>query len=167
MALWLIRDVGLPYGIAMVATAVVAVAVGLAVDLVVMRPLRERPPLDAAVASLGLLLALQGIVVIIWGANLRTFPSPVPQGSVGIAGLQVTHHQLLVVGVVAGPRRAWDWPVFFRSTRAGTAIRAHVEDRTTARLLGVAPARCPPSPGRWPRSSPDWPELLPRPHYPP
>jgi branched-subunit amino acid ABC-type transport system permease component len=136
-ALWLTSDVGLPYGIAMAAAALAAVALGLGVDVAIMRPLRDRPPLDAAVASLGLLLSLQGLAVILWGSNPRAFPSPLPAGTIGIAGLQVTYHQLLVFATVAVVGAAL--AVFFKFTRSGVAIRAHVENPTSAQLLGVSP----------------------------
>src|SRR5260370_8535939 len=60
------------YGLAVAVTAVAAIAMGIAIDLSIMRPLRNRPPLDSAVASLGLLLTLQGLAVIIFRSEEHT-----------------------------------------------------------------------------------------------
>lgn len=137
VALWFIHDRHWPYGLAMAATALAAIALGLAINFLIMQPLRHRPPLDSTVASLGLLLTLQATAVLIWGPEHRPFPSPLQPGAIRVADLNITYHQLLVfvsVGVVSVLMVA-----LFRWTSTGMAIRAHVENASSARLLGVSP----------------------------
>ena len=125
------------YGLAMALTAIVAVAMGIATDFAIMRPLRNRPPLDAAVASLGLLLTLHGLAVIIFGAQEKVFPAAVPLRFISVAGFNFSYPQLLGFGCVAVA--AVLIGVLFKWTRAGTAIRAYVENPESARGLGVSP----------------------------
>ena len=125
------------YGLALVVTAVAAIAMGIAIDLSIMRPLRNRPPLDSAVASLGLLLTLQGLAVIIFGAQEKVFPAAVPLRFISVAGFNFSYPQLLGFGSVAVA--AVLIGVLFKWTRAGTAIRAYVENPESARGLGVSP----------------------------
>src|SRR5260370_11208205 len=125
------------YGLALAVTAVAAIAMGIAIDLSIMRPLRNRPPLDSAVASLGLLLTLQGLAVIIFGAQEKVFPAAVPLRFVSVAGFNFSYPQLLGFGSVAVA--AVLIGVLFKWTRAGTAIRAYVENPESARGLGVSP----------------------------
>ena len=110
---------------------------GITIDWTIMRPLRHRPPLDAAVASLGLLLTLQGLAVIIFGAQEKVFPAAVPLRFVSVAGFNFSYPQLLGFGCVAVAAALIG--VLFKWTRAGTAIRAYVENPESARGLGVSP----------------------------
>jgi branched-subunit amino acid ABC-type transport system permease component len=125
------------YGLALAVTAVAAIAMGIAIDLSIMRPLRNRPPLDSAVASLGLLLTLQGLAVIIFGAQEKVFPAAVPLRFVKVAGFNFSYPQLLAFGCVAVSAAIVG--MVFRWTRAGLAIRAYVENPDSARGLGVSP----------------------------
>jgi branched-subunit amino acid ABC-type transport system permease component len=110
---------------------------GIMIDWTIMRPLRHRPPLDAAVASLGLLLTLQGLAVIIFGAQEKVFPAAVPLRFISVVGFNFSYPQLLGFGSVAVA--AVLIGVLFKWTRAGTAIRAYVENPESARGLGVSP----------------------------
>jgi branched-subunit amino acid ABC-type transport system permease component len=125
------------YGLALGLTALAAIAMGITIDWTIMRPLRNRPPLDAAVASLGLLLTLQGLAVIIFGAQEKVFPAAVPLRFVSVAGFNFSYPQLLGFGCVAVAAALIG--VLFKWTRAGTAIRAYVENPESARGLGVSP----------------------------
>jgi branched-subunit amino acid ABC-type transport system permease component len=125
------------YAVAMLLTALVAVVMGITVDWTVMRPLRNRPPLDSAVASLGLLLTLQGLAVIIFGAQEKVFPAAVPLRFVNVLDYNFSYPQLLAMGCVAVAVALVG--VLFKWTRAGMAIRAYVENPSSARLLGVSP----------------------------
>jgi len=127
-----------PYGVAMLAAAAVAVALGISIDFCIMRPLRNRNPLDSAIASLGLLLTLQGLAVIMWGSQQKVFPSPVPRGEVEVvSGLRLTYHQLFVFFCVAAVSALMAF--LFKKTKTGLAIRAYVENPQSARSLGVSP----------------------------
>src|SRR5262249_56078581 len=58
---------------------VVALAAGLVlgavIERVVIRPVENRPPLNAVVVTIGLLVLIEGVAGIIYGGQYRSFPA--------------------------------------------------------------------------------------------
>ena len=121
----------------LLATVVVAPLIGALID-VLMRHLEGGGATAAIVASLGLLVGLQGLAVILYGAESRRVEPFFPTGTYRIFDLNVGIDQTLVVGIalVAGLALMW----FFRRTHLGLQTRAVVDNRTLAGLTGTRPA---------------------------
>ena len=64
--------------LAVAVTYVVVVLVGIAIELVVFRPLRTAPPLAKLVASLGVLLTLQATMLLAFGTSQHPQPTIIP-----------------------------------------------------------------------------------------
>src|ERR1700686_318476 len=83
----------------------VALAAGLLLGAVaergVVRWVENGPPLNAVILTLGLLLVLEAVVPMIWGAQIRAFPAPVSISAVqvGTAFIPVSPFNLFTVGV--------------------------------------------------------------------
>ena len=124
---------------ALVAVLVLAAALGLAVHVAVFRPLRAAPPLAKVVASVGLMLALQGLAVLQFGSGTRFVDPVLPNRPLTLLGVQVPADRLLLAGMVvvlAGLLAAvYRWTVF------GIATRAGAEDEQSLALLGRSPDR--------------------------
>jgi branched-chain amino acid transport system permease protein len=110
-------------------------ALGLAVDMLVMRPLRDRPPLTRTVASLGVLYALQGVTLTLWGGTGRSLPPLFRGGGFSVAGLVVSWSQVGVVATALTLTAALG--LVYSRTRLGVAIRAVADDAEAAALSGV------------------------------
>ena len=128
---------GAPLAAAVVAGLAVAVGLGLIAERV-MRPLASAPVAVRAIATLGLLLLLNGGIVVLWGPADRFLPS-LTDGSVPIGSVRVGWQQvgLAAVAVLAAAGLAF-WT---RTRPLGMASLAIGEDAGAARLLGVRPAR--------------------------
>ena len=116
-----------------------AAATGLAVHLGVSRPLRAAPPLAKVVASVGLMLVLQGLAVVQFGSETRFVDPVLPNRPVSLLGVQVPLDRLLLAGIVAVA--AASLAAVFRWTRFGVATRAGAEDEAALALLGWSPDR--------------------------
>jgi branched-chain amino acid transport system permease protein len=113
------------------ATAGALVAVG------VFRPLRAAPALAKVVATLGLLVGLQGIAQIRWGANATVVPSLFPEKGVRISGAYIGIDRFYMAGtalVIA--LLLW---AGYRFTRLGLATQATSQNEKGASLLGFSP----------------------------
>lgn len=121
--------------VAVVVAAAAGAALGLLVDLLVMRPLAARPALTRTVATLGVLYALQGLVLTLWGGTGRSVPPLFPSGGLIIAGLAVSWAQ---VGVVASAL-ALTLVLGAASVRSrlGTSMRAVADDPEAAEISGI------------------------------
>jgi branched-subunit amino acid ABC-type transport system permease component len=132
-------DAGLPWPVALVVTvAVVGVVGGLVVDAVA-GAVGEARPILAIVATVGLLLALQGGLTVRYGPSTLTFESYLPRGSVEVAGVAITYEQMIVsaVGLVAVALLV----AYFRVSRTGLAMRAVVDDPALLALAATPPRR--------------------------
>src|SRR5205823_5582743 len=128
-------NAGSAFGLSML----VAVALGLAIHLLVFRPLRHAPPLAKTVASVGLLLVLQAIVVLRFTAQTVAVKPMFGKHPVKMLGTSVASDQLLLAGVVVAVTLVL-WAVF-RATRFGLATRAAAETEKGAILIGLSPDR--------------------------
>jgi len=117
----------------------VCVVLGLALHFLVFRPLRNAPPLAKAIASVGVFLLLQAIVIKRFGATPRTVRpmSFVDKSRVEIGPAVMSQEQLFVAALVIVVAIAL-WALF-RFTRFGLATRAAAENERGAIVLGYSP----------------------------
>lgn len=130
---------GWPVPLALAVTLlVIAPAIGIALDVLVMRRLVQGASLATKlVVTLALLVAFQGAAVGIWGIRLRTLPELFPGRDYSIFSLVITWHQtvtvLCAVGVAFGLR------ILFTRTRLGVAMRAVVDNPELCEVKGISP----------------------------
>ena len=107
---------------------------GLASDMLVLRPLRRNGLVAATIASVALTIALENLVRLGFGNNLRDYDLPI-QRDWRFAGLRVGPQQLedLVISAVAVLALFG----FLRFTRIGKAMRAVADNPTLAAIKGI------------------------------
>ena len=129
-------DAGVPTVVAVaVAVLVVGPFMGLVIDHVLLRRLAGAPTATYIVTSLGLLVALQSLAQVIWGASTRQVAPIFPTTTYRLPGVNVGIDQTIVIGIalLAGLVLA----VFFRSTHLGLQTRAVVGDPNLTELVGT------------------------------
>ena len=129
---------GLPTPLAMgAAVLVVAPLMGILIDRVLLRRLQGAPPAASVVASIGLLVALQGLTVAVYGSTTRQMAPFFPTRTYRLPGVNVGIDQTIVLGVavVVGIGLA----LLLRSTHFGVKTRAVVGDPELAALVGTDP----------------------------
>jgi branched-chain amino acid transport system permease protein len=128
-------DAGLALAVAMIAAVVVGGVVGLAVEMVLIRPLYERH-IQQVLVTVGLALAGVASVQGIWGPD----PRPLAKGdwlstTTSVAGASVPNDRFLFIAAAlllfAGLK------ALLHLTRLGLVIRAGVENRTMVAALGI------------------------------
>lgn len=118
----------------------VAAVLGLIFHFGVYRPLRHAPALAKVVASVGLLVVLQAIVIDRFTTTPYSLAPKLPKTGVRLPrNVTVPEDQLISVGVVlALTVILW---ALFKYTRFGIASRANAENEKSIVLLGHAPNR--------------------------
>jgi branched-chain amino acid transport system permease protein len=130
---------GLQVWPALLTGVAVAAALGLTLHVAVFRPLRSAPPLAKVVASVGVAITLQALVVLRFGTGRRAVPPALPDDPVRIGSLSFSEDRIWFAGVVAIiALLLW---AYGRSTRSGLATRAAAESERGAILLGWSPDR--------------------------
>lgn len=134
---WQLVQEGVPYWVAFLATIVIAFALGVALQRVVIRPLEGAPVLTIVIATLGLLLIFNGLANWLWSGEVRTFPPdrPFPRDTIDVGGVIVNVQDLgilavtlVLVGLLAA---------FFRFTKLGLGLRAAALYPESSRLVGI------------------------------
>jgi branched-chain amino acid transport system permease protein len=131
----LITNHGMSYWPAFALTLVLAFFGGMLVQEVVIRPLHRGGELTVVMATVPLLVILNGLASWIWGPEEKILPSPFPNGSWDVGGVQISQQNVGVIGVVIGCVIVL-W-LFFRFTKLGLALRASAINPQASRLLGV------------------------------
>lgn len=133
---WQFMQWGLGYWGAFVITLCVAFAGGIAIQLVAIRPVERRGNvLTVVIASIGVLIAVEGAVGWIWGPEIRFMPSAFPVRTYHVGGVAFSLQDLGTIGVsIAAVCVLW---VLFRFTKLGLAMRAAALRPNAARLVGV------------------------------
>ncbi|MBX6391142.1 MAG: ABC transporter permease, partial [Frankia sp.] len=107
---------------------------GLLSYVLVFRPLRTAPPLNAVVAAVGLMIALQAVAVIQFGSDNRFLDPVLTQRPLRMLGVTVPSDRLLLAGlVVVVGVLLW---ALSRWTRFGLATRAVAAEPDTVALFG-------------------------------
>jgi branched-chain amino acid transport system permease protein len=124
---------------ALVVGVATAALLGLILHLVVFRPLRSAPPLAKVVASVGVAITLEALVVLRFGTGRRAVPPALPDDPVRVGALTFSRDRIWFAAVVVAIAvMLW---AYGRFTRAGLATRAAAESERGAILLGYSPDR--------------------------
>jgi branched-chain amino acid transport system permease protein len=118
-----------------VLTLAIAFIGGVGIERVVIRPVENRPEIAIVIVTIGLLIAINGLTGWIWGAEVKAFDSPFPNGTVDVAGVTISEQDIGTVCVCLGTVLVL-W-FFFRFTTLGLAMRASAVNPGASRLLGV------------------------------
>lgn len=138
----------LPFPLAIVVGSTLAGLVGVGVERIAFRPLRQRgaDPLLTVVSSLGVAFVIVNLIQYLVGAENYTFPGNTfgnlpPAINFGTAEtpIPIRTVQIVIFGVSSVFLAILTYLINF--TRLGKAMRAVAEDVTTASLLGIDPDR--------------------------
>ncbi len=118
-------------------SAAICAAIGMLIELLAYRPLRNRPKLTVLITAIGVSLFIEFTCQhnAVFGARTRPFPKLIPDHNFHIGSLVIGNHDI-VVPVVAATLLALLWLVVQR-TKIGMAMRAVSFNPQAAALMGV------------------------------
>src|SRR5688572_19590387 len=107
-----------------VAAALICAVIGILIELLAYRPLRQRPKLTVLITAIGVSLFIEFTCQhnLVFGAKTRPFPKLIPEHNFHFGGLVLSNSDVVVAGVTA-VLLAGLWFVV-QKTRVGTAMRA-------------------------------------------
>ncbi|HZR87983.1 MAG TPA: ABC transporter permease [Bradyrhizobium sp.] len=119
-----------------VAAALAVAALGVIVEMVLLRRIYHAPELFQLLATFGLTLMVEDLVVLIWGpSDLLGRRAPGFKGAVDFFGEKVPSYDLFLI--VLGPVVLGMLWLLFQRTRWGVLVRAATQDRDMVAALGV------------------------------
>ena len=155
-AFTLVTVFNLPFWVALPISMLLCAGIGMLMDLVAYRPLRNAARLSALITAIGVSIGLQNLARIIWGARQRPFPSeslptflkqgippsePLPAFSLtetAIAlpgGAYLPYRDLFIILLALILMIALNRLVSL--TKIGKAMRACAQNRVASNLMGI------------------------------
>ncbi len=119
-----------------VITMILTSFLGVMVERIGYRPLRDAPRASAAITGLMIGLILENGNLAILGARRLSFPELIPSVTYHLGGIAVTNKKILIVGVSLTLMFALHQ--FIQKTRWGMAMRAMSYDFQVVPLMGVS-----------------------------
>lgn len=121
--------------IAMLLSAVLCAILGMLIERVAYKPLRNANRLAPLLSAIGVSFILSNGAAWIFGTQSRRFPYPFANTPTSIFGITITPHQILIVVVAVVMMVALT--LFVNRTRMGKAMRATSLDQPTSELMGI------------------------------
>jgi len=134
IAFFLMTIAGLGFWTSLLASVAVMGAVGVILERLAYRPLRERPHIDSFISAIGALMILETSVIVIWGPQGRRIPNPYP-GIIEVLGVTMSYQRLIVI--VAAVSMILLLNLFIKRTTLGATIEAVAQNREGAMLVGI------------------------------
>ncbi len=127
----------LPPVLSVVAAMFVCTVLGIVIERMAYKPLRNAPKLAVLITAIGVSYLLQNAALLIWGSNPKSFSSVVNLGSVRLFDGQLLISDEAIVTVLACVIIMVGLTLFTSRTKMGKAMRAVSEDKGAAQLMGV------------------------------
>lgn len=132
-----VSTLGLGFIPALIFSMITCAVLGMTIERVAYKPLRNSPKVTLLITTMGMELLLQNLVKakFLAGPNTKNFPEVIPTISYNIGGIIVSNLQLIALGVT----------IFFciilqfivNKTSVGRAMRATSYDAEAAALMGI------------------------------
>lgn len=124
--------------VALLITMVGCGLLGVVIEFLVYRPLRDRPKLTVLITAIGVSLFLEytGQLPQVFGADYKTFPAMIPNQTLfNLGSIPISLQQTVVIFVSVG--LMYVLRIIVMKTKIGTAMRAVSMNLNAASLMGI------------------------------
>lgn len=130
------NNFGLNPIIGVLLSVVVCTVLGVLIEGLAYRPLRQATSLAVLITAIGMSYFLQNAAQILWSSNPKVFPS-VLSGSFSLFDGQVQISYITIMTIITCIVIMTALTLFTNKTRMGKAMRACSEDKEAAQLMGI------------------------------
>ena len=131
-----VAQMGLPPLIAVLLSILICALLGVLIEFLAYKPLRQAPPLSVLITAIGVSYFLQNLALILFGSQQKAYPTIVQLGQVTIGSVTIDGITILTLLVTALIMVVLSF--FINHTRLGKAMRAVSEDKAAASLMGIS-----------------------------
>lgn len=132
---YLINTFHMNFFIALILTMVLTAILGMVIEFLAYRPLRNSTRIAALITAIGVSFFLEYGMVYLVGADIRAFPQALQTVKYNLGPISVTNVQLTILGVSIFLMLALQFIV--QKTKMGKAMRAVSVDSDAAQLMGI------------------------------
>ena len=121
-------------GIPLPVTVLIAMGLGVLIERLAYKPLRQASKLAVLITAIGVSYFLQNAALLLWGSDTKIFPTVIT-GTFEIGGVSISVLTLITILVCVLIIIALS--LFINKTNTGRAMRACSEDKDAAALMGI------------------------------
>ena len=136
MGIVTVMNLGLPPVAALIVSVVVCAGLGMLIETLAYKPLRQAPSLSVLITAIGVSYFLQNLALLLFGSEQKAYPSMDKLPGFSIGEVRVDGITLMTLSVTAVIMIGLT--LFINGTRTGKAMRAVSEDRGAAELMGIS-----------------------------
>jgi branched-chain amino acid transport system permease protein len=122
------------YWLIFLATVIIMMVMGLVIERLFFRPVRDAPHINSFVVALGILMLIEGLVIVSFGADYKKV-SPPWKDIVEFHGVTITVQRLLVI--LGSILIIFSLHYFLRRTKLGMCLEGMSQNRDLALMLGI------------------------------
>ncbi|MEI2624031.1 MAG: branched-chain amino acid ABC transporter permease [Giesbergeria sp.] len=139
MVWWTIIQMGLPLWVGLPIAFVASAIFGLLIERIFFARMVGESVFSMVMVTIGLLILIRGVVLVIFGAQVRAFPIIFPLEPLIFGDLVISRSMLYggILTIFIGLGLSW----FFNRTRAGLTMTAVAEDHQVAMSMGISVQR--------------------------
>ena len=120
---------------AFLAAMAISSILGVLLERIAYRPLRNAPRLAPLISAIGASIFLQNVMMLIIKARMQVYPDIIAEEFVDLGWVSISYFQIFIIlGSVLLMSGLY---FFIQKTRTGKAMRAVAEDREGAALMGI------------------------------
>lgn len=131
-----VGSIGLPPALAIVLSIVICAGLGVLIETLAYKPLRQAAPLSVLITAIGVSYFLQNIALLIFGSQQKAYPTLAKIPSITIGSVTMDGISLLTLVLTAVIMLVLTF--FVNKTKLGKAMRAVSEDKGAAELMGIS-----------------------------
>ena len=127
----------LPLPIALIISIIICTLLGVIIERLAYKPLRQASSLAVLITAIGISYFLQNLALLIWGSAAKIFPTILDYGSINLFNdqLKISYQMLITITVCIVIMILLN--LFIKKTKIGKAMRACSEDKEAAALMGI------------------------------
>jgi branched-chain amino acid transport system permease protein len=108
---------------------------GVLVERVAYRPVRNAPRVVPMISAVAAALVLRNVAQLIWGTQTMPFPALLPDQTIHLGTIGVSSLQLVIVTIALSLTAIF--ALIVRKTKVGKATRSVAQDIPASRLMGI------------------------------
>ena len=128
---------GMPAVVSVLMAMVVCTVLGILIEGLAYKPLRQAPSLAVLITAIGVSYFLQNTALLIWGSTPKNFTSVINLGSLSLMNGKLMISSETIVTILANIVIMVGLTLFTGKTKIGKAMRAVSEDKGAAELMGI------------------------------
>ena len=128
---------GLPLIVALLISIVVCTLLGVIIERLAYKPLRQASSLAVLITAIGVSYLLQNSALLVMGSAAKIFPTILDFGSISLFDGQLNISYQMLITIVSCVLIMIALNAFVQKTKIGKAMRACSEDKEAASLMGI------------------------------